>query len=255
MFTEDHEEERRRRERQGAVGFFGSLDIAQRQKALESMMYRRALVVPYREIMTALQDADNRGVLFPSEVFEHVQGAFVNMRARARQEHNMEESRERWEREIRLLDAVVDGIRTGTITLESGLQVVTLRFILCSSCSEFPQGIEYYSRTGEILDLLAFFAEDDDTVCGAHIPNRGAIVLRIEQLYHYDIIKIREIVDVGGDPAEHMSLPLEIRGAFSGLFDELPDRETFDMIDRELDHAEVLPEMIFNSVDVDMVPV
>lgn len=127
--------------------------------------------------------------------------------------------------DIRLMTAFRDGMASGKIELDAHGSSNVFSFFYDETFVAwlFPQAVEYYVETGEIVELFREFSrhsyEDDMSYEESFAVDRAKLL----RLYVFDLTSEQESRVRGED---HMMLPLEIRISFCGFHnDVLSDEE------------------------------
>lgn len=133
-------------------------------------------------------------------------------------------SAESWGDNVRFVNALVTGLGTGVIRMECADDINVLRLLI--SKRPAAQIVEYYVHTGEYARFAETSRRGDGTFPSLRedyedFDSTKEIRERMYRLYCYDVNKVREHIESGVNPSEHMSLPLEIRMEFSGFWNEV----------------------------------
>lgn len=152
--------------------------------------------------------------------------------------------RNRFSEQKRFIVALVNGLEAGDIKLQDFDDLRAFDFVINAQWRIFPQVVEHFLSTGELLELVEFLREESGRF-GALFDwdvdsqrDLEASRARAYRLYCYDITRIKEHLKEGRDTYEHTSLPLEVRMEFAGFWDHIGDDERNDVF--ELDHRDVL---------------
>lgn len=145
---------------------------------------------------------------------------------------------------VRTLSALAEGLEAESMVLTRKDQEQALEWILSFVTGNSSQVVEYYVRTGEIMDIAECFRGADGIFDFHEVSHDHT--KRFHQLYRYDVERIKEVIDAGTEPAEHMNLPLEMRMSFAGCWEDMTDGE----LNLKIDHRKVLPESIFDREHV-----
>lgn len=122
-----------------------------------------------------------------------------------------------WRGKLKLMLSLRTALATGCLVLDDMDAVESLEMMFCSYLKEIPQMVEYYVNTGEIVELLDTFRDERGELDTSSFYNdSAATMVTIYRLYCYDVSRVKECLDTGVDPVDHMRVPLEIRMEFAG---------------------------------------
>lgn len=120
-----------------------------------------------------------------------------------------------WMDNVRVVNALRAGIKSGDIALRSRDDLEMMYFIPQADFSRFPQLVEHYVSTGEFMELmsavLAAFGCDGG-VSGWTMSSR----VRMFRAYAFDL---------SADDKDIHTVPLAIRLGLAGFYDEITDVE------------------------------
>lgn len=154
----------------------------------------------------------------------------------------------------RLIQGLLTGIEDGTLVLENTDDVALFAFVLMAKkFDKIGQVIEYYSRTGELLevmrhiepDMLDELGESTALLGMPHLIRGTESCVRLYQLYCYDMERTSEHLADGGDIDDFTDVPMYARVEFAGVaFDPDFDYRSGD-IDFSVDHNSIFPDEFF----------
>lgn len=122
---------------------------------------------------------------------------------------------------LRFAQALSAALDSGALVVADANDLKTFYFAVSSGLHDMNQAVEYYARTGELLDIIAeIVAQFDRGEVGRgalDMTPASAMLLRVQlyRTYLYDASRVQECFIVGRDRREHMSLPLEVRMNFA----------------------------------------
>lgn len=141
------------------------------------------------------------------------------------------EEPERWGSHLRVLRALRAGVRNGNIDLIYRDNLEMFRLLLFMDLPFFPQLVERYTDSGEIIEIISAAREKSPVI--SYTPF-GAIHdsyadtslvasrVRLFRLYCYDLMLDRDFQEEG---EEHWDLPLDIRMNFSRFGEKIDAEE------------------------------
>lgn len=150
-----------------------------------------------------------------------------------------------WDKKMRFANALTEGMRTGGVSVVDAESMTILGFMLDTDLYLCPQMVEYYCRTGEIIELVGFF-KYDGRFPPAYSFETSQRMLMAYRLYIQDVSTVKEQLSAGQSTREYMSLPLEIRMEFAGFWEPTTEGEEEDAMD--FDYRDVLPDSVFESL-------
>lgn len=138
-----------------------------------------------------------------------------------------------WINGMRLMGALSEGIRTGSIEAAKEKDLQTIYSVLMSRCELVPGAIEYYISSGELATVVGFLSKES-VLNSKKDKNAGcngtmAFRVRLRRIYEYDMMLLAKVDDDGNS----MDLPMEIRLAFSGFGDDINTAESAREISTE----------------------
>lgn len=135
-----------------------------------------------------------------------------------------------WERTVRFVTAVCDGIETGTISLNSLEDVSEFGQLFSSGFYRIPQVVEHYAKIpDELLEVVTLArsnarnAFNKETMWALHRDN--VHIFLAARLYRFDMSQQQVLRGQGGDEESILSVPLEIRAEFAGISAESTNEE------------------------------
>lgn len=156
---------------------------------------------------------------------------------------------DQWQDTVRYVDALYAGHEHGAISLGTAEDVKAFDDLFDRNFFVYPQLVEYYVATGELLEVVrridADFRERIISDFGFVLSSR---VVNAFRLYECDLMQVRAHLDRGDDPAAYMSLPLDIRVELSGFFDRALDRENDQNM--TIDHREVFDQDTLRTLGI-----
>lgn len=133
------------------------------------------------------------------------------------------DDRERVGQFIRVLRT---GLDLGLITVETMEDLSALHIIMISNLRKCPHVVEYYAKSGDLMEMAKMFLEFDRG--NNKVPHQALLSFRVGEMYCYEVFAIEKLLRKGGDAQDIMGLPMEVRATFARSFDaiESPDEVT-----------------------------
>lgn len=151
-----------------------------------------------------------------------------------------------WDNGVRFLNALDVALTTGAFVFTDAHDIKT--FLLLVENPLLSAQTEYYAHTGEIQALLeAIMSFDKILSANVHtspyFDSRSDAWVRMYRLYRYDVSQVKQAIDAGEDPSDHMSLPLEVRMSFAGCWSPV-NQADWDKF--PLDHQHLFDDTVFD---------
>lgn len=152
-----------------------------------------------------------------------------------------------WDNNIRFLHSLGAALDDEVLVIGDAKDVESLRFLIGNCANFLPQVMEYYTQTGEIQELVGHFkraSEFRSTKTEEFSAYQDHARVKMYRLYCYDVNRVKNMLDAGDDPQEHMSLPLDIRMGFAGFFEQAD--EAWHLF--TFDHQHLFDDTIFDQM-------
>lgn len=128
---------------------------------------------------------------------------------------------ESWSSCVRFVNALRQGTERGSIVVADADDIELLLYVLTVEIYRTPQVVEYYSYTGEFMELMRFLLDDQTS------PFIDFGKFQAHRFYSYEIAKVQHYLDAGEDPQQYMDLPLSVRAEFASI--TVPDTTGWEL--------------------------
>lgn len=143
-------------------------------------------------------------------------------------------SEEEWNKSVRSFYALQEGIESGGITISTSEDIAVLTRAIGVQIYCLPQVIEYYSYTGEFMDVMTLIQEIGST------PFVVDSLLKARRLYTEDILTVQRYLDAEEDPLPYMDLALEVRSGLSGASDRGVLGDPEEVLDNVIEPQDII---------------
>lgn len=121
----------------------------------------------------------------------------------------------RWADHVEWVEMFYQNIINGNLVIKDMDDIHALTCMFSHDFRSAPEAVQYYVATGQILNLVHMIIQDSITL--VHHSGQKAVLIKIYELYAYEVSMIEEYLARGESSEEFINLPLEIKLSFSGV--------------------------------------